>query len=75
MFLVPTKSWIFKVSPYEILMVILVLQNILVCKNSLYFENILQKLDNLVLQNILVCKNSLYFENILQKLDNFSPPK
>jgi hypothetical protein len=56
-------------------MVILVLQNILVCKNSLYFENILQKLDNLVLQNILICKNSLYFENILQKLDNFSPPK
>jgi len=43
MFLVPTKSWVFKLSPYEILMVILVLQNILVCKNSPYFENFIQK--------------------------------
>ena len=44
MFLVSTKSWVFKFSPYEIFMVILVLPNILVCKNSPYFENFLQKM-------------------------------
>jgi len=38
-------------SPYEILMVILVLHNIVVCKNNPYFENFLQKRDFLVLQN------------------------
>lgn len=39
MFLVPTKSRVLKFSPYKILMVILVLQNIVVCNNSPYFEN------------------------------------
>ena len=32
-------------------MVILVLHNIVVCKNCPYFENFLQKMDTLVLQN------------------------
>jgi len=40
MFLVPTKSWVCKLRPYEILMVILVLQNILVCKNIPYLKSL-----------------------------------
>jgi len=45
MFLVLTKSWDFKFTPYKILMVIVVLDNIIVCKNSPYFKNILQKVN------------------------------
>jgi hypothetical protein len=45
MFLVSTKSQIFKFSLYKILMVILVLHNIVACKNSPYFENVLQKMN------------------------------
>jgi len=45
MFLVPTKSQIFKFSPFKILIVILVLNNIVICKNSPYFENFFQEMD------------------------------
>jgi len=37
------KISLFKFSPYKIVMVILILHNNVVCKNSLYFENLLQK--------------------------------
>jgi len=41
MFLVPIKSQVFKFSPYKIL----IPYNLVVCKNSPYFENFLQKMD------------------------------
>ena len=44
MFLTPTKSRVFKFSPYKILIVILVLHNIKFCKNIPCFENFLQKI-------------------------------
>jgi len=46
MFLIPTKSQVFKFSPYKILIVILVLHNLVVCQNSPNFENFLTKMDN-----------------------------
>ena len=45
MFLTPTKSRVFKFSPYKILKVILVFHNIIVCKNNFYFKNFLQKMN------------------------------
>jgi len=42
MCLAPIKSRVFKFSLYKILMVILVLQNIEICNNNPYFENLLQ---------------------------------
>jgi len=51
MFLVLTKSRVFRFSPNKILIVILVIENIIVSKNSPYFEIILQKMILLVLQN------------------------
>ena len=45
MLLVSTKSQVFKFNLYKILMVILVLHNLVVCKNNPYFENFLQKMD------------------------------
>ena len=44
MFLVPTKSQDFKFNPYKILMIILVLENIVVCNNSPYFNFFYKKL-------------------------------
>jgi hypothetical protein len=48
--LVPTKLWTFKFNPYKILMTILILHNIVVCKNDPYFKNFLQQWIHLILQ-------------------------
>ena len=51
MFLIPTKSQVFKFSPYKFLMVILVLRNIVVCKIVFILKTFYKKWKLLVLQN------------------------